>query len=1725
MMEDPGSHLDPTEHLALATLAMLPPGQRRTLARCALVAGFDTAMYEAVLRDHEGPPLADLLRERNCERRIGMPGEYQVFRGLREAAWLSWWPADSPPSAGGDAPEELKAFAAEVARYCQESDRPVEALRALMIANEDEAAAWFEKVYTQWDGQLNLPGCQDLLDVLSDPERVALVGPRLAALRNDRSRYLNTRHFWRHALLASSRYLSRPCLEANLEALYKDTTTRALRVHASGGMGKSMMLRWFIAHRCVPERVPCALIDLDAVDAVNATRHPWLVLLEIAAQLNVQMERAPFQELLRERGAYREVLSPHQEDLARSGAAALGTSTAMVDARDVKVRLFSALQDGPPDEAVLVVIDTFEEAVLRPAGDPDALVECLADLLDEVPQVRLVLSGRRTGREGQLPRLEERLPPSVMADLAIPEFSPEEARGYLTEVRHITRLDVVEAIAGQAYGLPWQLALFADYVEHFPDTDPHTLKQVDPALAWCVDRIVGRLHSDALQWLLRYGVVPRRLRRDFAERVLLPHIAAGMRGSAEDRPEHDARLPGSLPVFRTGVTPPSGPEEFRAVWAELLHYAADSSSWVQMPSPSDSDTVVLHPSVVEPLRRLIASHSVYTLLHQDATRYYEGLARSDPDRWAAWTREALYHRFQIEGVCAGEAWREAVAQARLSGYPERTAEIAGEILGPEYVDEEGCPLRVPSGVPIIDAQLQVEALIERTWALARCAREQDLAGGHREWSDVERGLTEAQLIARRNPTVEVPAARRDAAWAALRLARGEFSEALDLAQPVANADEVSSLRCGALMLCAESLRALGQHAEARATLLTGREIAGALGDARVSVRMALMLVQDATERGQYDEALQWARTAASEDSGGTCALQIRFAQAKASLRMGLPATAARLADVAEPEDPDARFADVRARALLELGRPLAALELCDRVLCDQDARTGPALPRDREAWIREVRGRANAELLLLEPALDDLERAKNLYLRLRDLERAARCSAAAARLYLRGIGNLKEAEQCLDEAPPSSLREGSDAWAQCLLLRAELNGRLGNEELAVEQCREVLRGLVSPHRQPALFVAAGVQGLALGVGDPNQFSLALIRGLAAVAPATARLALLGDLERCVRPIPRAPELLELVAADVTVASEDDAAWLALRRAEAYRLAGQRREAVETATWGAGVLAASDPFAWWIWLELMERNGAATADEPVPAELGKAGGLPLLSAAHEIRLALHRMTVDEPDITASRLHRAESLLGATRTRTRWHALLHLAWSRLCAASGDMEQSHDQARRAAAVYGQLGDERAVRAPGVEHPPTEAWWRQVCVHLSSESADEPITVEVDGRTAGPLRGALLPAVRELARAIPEPVLLHSSLSLSDFLLNIHAHLELPELDIALAPGEDKPLDLRLTFEPPHLAQFPWEQCETRRGPLVTDDRIRTLYRAPSEGIARIVQTRALQRALARLGFQAGPDDGLFGPLTRRGLIDFQRSAGLRDDWIAGRRTWRALRARLVEERHGQRRPRVMVMRRSTASQLTAQRGHSFEGHDVVALYEQAGFDVLVVPDPDLEELDRLAGKGLGPIDVLHISATMEATGSAPALDFGATTYGRESPWHGSRTESLAVTPLDRFVDQFSKAGATPLVVLDIIKPRGAYETIRQLLLRNLFAQQLAGLGQVETVLAAGLGNGVPDPEASPAGSPVLEQLIEGLAQGRTVADVARSLQAVDPQVVLFSAIPPDAMLPLVT
>jgi len=82
---------------------------------------------------------------------------------------------------------------------------------------------------------------------------------------------------------------------------------------------------------------------------------------------------------------------------------------------------------------------------------------------------------------------------------------------------------------------------------------------------------------------------------------------------------------------------------------------------------------------------------------------------------------------------------------------------------------------------------------------------------------------------------------------------------------------------------------------------------------------------------------------------------------------------------------------------------------------------------------------------------------------------------------------------------------------------------------------------------------------------------------------------------------------------------------------------------------------------------------------------------------------------------------------------------------------------------------------------------------------------------------------------------------------------------------------------------------RARMRHAPWERDDEAPTSSAGP--GLRLPEDIRAVQRALAELGYAPGPFDGLRGELTRRALVAFQNDRGLWPDAMVGPETWYAL------------------------------------------------------------------------------------------------------------------------------------------------------------------------------------------------------------------------------------------
>jgi cellulose synthase operon protein C len=709
------------ESAASILASLRPAGERELLRRAAVVRTFDRDLFDRVLAaDAAGldlPAFDEFVRVREVEALPRSPDVFQLRQEARSEHWRAWW--DEAGASPAEIPKALGRLLGRLVAYYGKTGNRVDLLAQLALVDHEKAEALFRELYREADARFDLAGCQDLIDVLSDPVRAPFLGKELTAARNDRTTYLRARSLWSAEFHRTETFVEPKNTLAVYEKLMDAKRRRVLNLHAPGGRGKTTQLRWLIARNLVPERawpeghpfgdgrIPCARVDFDLVDPITATKYAWLVLLEVAAQLNQQLPKAPFNELLEEYGWATPLIPRNPHDSSRVGAASRRITNQAGDAAGPVVRRFGrTLNDSAGDAPVVLVFDTLEEVHIRPRGDLVNLIRLLRQVLDGCPGVRLILSGRTSVAE-ILKKVADELP--AMREVKVPFLSRREADLYLADRRGLEDAEVRRAIvakAGEHPGVedsrgsdPFVLSLLADEVQARPGLTPKEIRSYPADAIRLIRRVVDRIEEPGVQWLLRYGVVPRALTLSFVRDVMEPYLRDGMSGGEGDDPGRDPVPPDvgdGESRYRKVLASPDDPLDLDAIWKQLRRYAG-STAWV-FEIPGDEETFRFRGDVVVPMRRLIRDQRFYPSLHEDAAEYYERKAAKDPERWAQWTCEVLYHRFQLKGSAAGPAWREALeragaARARLPGRARAAAAVGRRAVDPRQAHARPGTLR------------------------------------------------------------------------------------------------------------------------------------------------------------------------------------------------------------------------------------------------------------------------------------------------------------------------------------------------------------------------------------------------------------------------------------------------------------------------------------------------------------------------------------------------------------------------------------------------------------------------------------------------------------------------------------------------------------------------------------------------------------------------------------------------------------------------------------------------------------------------------------------------------------------------------------------------------------------------------------------------------------------------------------------------------------------------
>ena len=196
-----------------------------------------------------------------------------------------------------------------------------------------------------------------------------------------------------------------------------------------------------------------------------------------------------------------------------------------------------------------------------------------------------------------------------------------------------------------------------------------------------------------VRWVLRYGVVPRKLTLAFLESApVRDRLIREITGrETRDQPSKDIEALG----LREEAFPRAGSAPLIAdLWRELRKYAG-AAAWIDAPAPppGEPERLVFTPDVLYPMRALLLKQEkgLFVALHTEAMTFYQaqaGQATPGSDTWFECLREVVYHNFQRRGELAGPDWKALVRSSLLRKAPERRRILADDVTSRGFFKDD-----------------------------------------------------------------------------------------------------------------------------------------------------------------------------------------------------------------------------------------------------------------------------------------------------------------------------------------------------------------------------------------------------------------------------------------------------------------------------------------------------------------------------------------------------------------------------------------------------------------------------------------------------------------------------------------------------------------------------------------------------------------------------------------------------------------------------------------------------------------------------------------------------------------------------------------------------------------------------------------------------------------------------------------------------------------------------
>lgn len=1652
------------EDLEAISSSLISPAEQGLLRCCAVVRTFDEDLVDNYFRpqvagaDKESVPFSALTGLDFVQRVPRTDGVYSLQPSSQKKYYDSWWEVSGQSFPRSEVPSALRELSLKLLEHYSTIGEAgkLDALAQQVFVDKEKACALFEELYEHADNAFDLARCRDIINVLRGLENV--LGPELAKQLNDRDRYLQSRSLWATEYYQTVSYYERTELSTELESFLVNNRKPdpdkkwILHLHAPGGMGKTMFVRWLIARRCVPlpDTIPCARVDFDFVDRNTASQHRWRLFLDLARELEVQIPGNFFHSLISKFSDY-ELILEHQQTQQTTSQTPTQLPPREKLEEEMRYLFGNALRDAKLDEPVILIFDTLEEVILYHPDDLLEIVRQVKELRKTAPNLLLVLSGRydlsETGAE-----TETRLPQfnvefgKFLHTVRVRPFEDEEAIGFL-QLRGLTKDRPLEIVVERSEGNPFKLALFADILLDDPEIKEETIRSYPSAdLLYLIERVLARIPNKTLHWLLRYGVVPRKLTLSFVKEVMKDYLIRAVSGdvSHDDPTRYESLTAKAQQTVREKkifdkkiVESPEQELHPDMLWAELQKYAS-KFAWVTIEA-SDPYTAVFHGDVVNPMRRWLEKEPVYKLLHRDAIAHFEKKAQTDPQSWSKWMRNAVYHKFQLEGAEAAEYWRQLMANEEAD--PARRRELASEIIGSEYVEDNFQPRLLLDKTEIITRATLADAYYQLARASVDLANTQNVPASDQLWLDAENDLQKSELIQRELPKPVVPNAALTSIHAAIMVTKGHFDQAISILMEALEHEPDDSIRLVLELGLAHACYVSGDRQKAAfywESSLQRMEQLGFAPPQTIPLRRSLARLY----RDQFD-----LEASARELLKALDAVEQKYKKTRAELLnelvdlyfdMGQFWRARErfdeIRDLGADSNPPItalRYLNQTVRFLMAVGDPRTAFSLRQDTrsitvsdLADADSAEARDVLDALTIEAVEQQGSLRRMLFEIETAREAFELARGRWREVGDSKAVKRCMLKKAELFL-NAREIYQVSSILDEISRLSIAYDPEQWLEENLIRLDIL-HFTQEERELRRILEDLDDRAAkenwgPDLRAKLRLRTGSRRFSSqDQKAANKFFSDLTEELKQIRPASTRMLLLDSL--CTYPSLRDLDyhvtegLIQLFPLN---GGDHDFSVHAPRLAELLRVIGRKDQAVSLLKDLIRNDAEHKPFQLRRVLLTLGRTSPQRGEMDelrrfVNMFLDDYKSFPTLCGATFIELAELSFATRDDTERLRLLDQAAEFLKIDGKDSQWTARLLALRGRLTIKE-NRNEALGHIARAIAIHELMGNKRMAttlkRFVSREDNGSSGSGAKVLAHDQEDVTVLPkTTIHIESNwTDSVTIHTIFPPGETITRRIPiEPD------SLLDLLLAFETYenysfkflkvmvnewvaacyglgrilldeKQAQKLETIASNDQQKPA-LRLIIGALQLSSAPWEMMVLpfqSDEPASISSTASFFYRSLNQdALGTLADVGWLQMVLLGTDFDVAL--GASVAQLKDALTTFQLNHRIPDHGRLDGLTRRTMKRALLKN-EGHDRPRVLLLRPSIESQRATSRGHEVYGFSPEDWYSREGFsDVEVVEDPHVAKVEETLSD-FEP-DVVHIFPTMEESSSIGIyLDFG--------------------------------------------------------------------------------------------------------------------------------------------